>query len=159
MFQGVAEPSSPLVVAMPRPLTSAQVQNTYSRPTASTLSRTARGAIRRGSLTSSPSVVAASKPTKLSAAKTNPVVIPLKPLGEAPGFSGSRVRPSLPPWATMMIARSRTTITSTVNSTSAARREDRMPSKARKIISPAGTIPISHHGTLTSNSARNVDCR
>ena len=115
--------------------------------------------MRRGSRVSWPSVAAASKPTKLSAAKTNPVVSPLKPFGDDAGFSGCSDRPSSPPLPTTMIARVSTIATSIVNSTSAVRSEERMPSNARRTMSAAGTRPISHHGMLVLNSARNVDCR
>jgi len=51
----------------------------------------------------------------------------------------------------MMSAITTTTTTSAVNSTSAVRSEDWMPSTARKIMTAAGSRPISHHGTFQPN--------
>ena len=66
----------------------------------------ALGTVRRGSRTSSPNVAAASKPTKLSAAKIAPDMRPWKPFGDAVGVSGAAVSPSGPPPCPTMISAS-----------------------------------------------------
>src|SRR5665647_61799 len=58
-----------------------------------------RGMFRWGLRTSSPRVVAASKPTKDRMPNTMPSANPDRPLGDEAGDNGSRVRPCAPPWA------------------------------------------------------------
>ena len=118
-----------------------------------------RGIVRCASFASSPSAVAPSNPTKLSAANTKPVTSPLKWCGDSPGLNGARLRPWAPPLATMISESPTTTTTSALKRTSAARSEVRMPSNARIVMSSHGTIPIHTHGMLTFHSCRNVDCR
>ena len=93
------------------------------------------GTVRRGSRTSSPNVAAASKPTKLSAAKIaagHEALEAVRRGGRGERRGGEPVRP--PPCPTMISASTRMTATSAVNSTSAARRLARIPSNARNTM-------------------------
>ena len=103
--------------------------------------------------TSSPSVAAASNPTKLSAANTTPVARPLKPCGEAAGAERVQRQPVRPPWPTTMIASTTTTQTSRRTGSAPSRAMCGCP-RGEPDHRPAGTIPISHHGTFDAELGR-----
>ncbi len=92
-------------------------------PTTRVESAIASGTLRRGRRTSSPSVVAPSKPTKLSAANTAPITNPWVRCGEEAGESGCSDSPCAPPMATTITAIVSTTATSMRNRSIAVRSE------------------------------------
>ena len=93
-----------------------------------------RGMLRRGLRTSSPSVVAASKPTKERMPKVIPSANPESPVGDDVGESGASVRPFAPPCARTIALRSTITPTSTANRIAAVLSEPVIPRNDRKTI-------------------------
>ena len=107
-----------------------------------------RGTFLLGSRTSSPSVVAASKPTKDRMANTMPRAMPETPCEDCAGFSGAAVRPSAPPLTRMTVLSTRMTSTSAEKSTSAVRSELVIPSRDRKTRRHRNTAETMAHGML-----------